>query len=163
VLLEGETGTGKEVAARAIHAASARALAPFVVFDCGAVTPALVASELFGHERGAFTGADGARPGLIEEAEGGTLFLDEVGELPAADLFAEGAERSSEPTLFEGDGSLRALPEARRLSGDDFERRYLEAALTRAKGQLSRAAKLAGVSRQAFTKLAIKHRLHANT
>jgi DNA-binding NtrC family response regulator len=81
VLLEGETGTGKELAALAIHGASLRATGPFVVFDCGATSPTLIASELFGHERGAFTGADAVRRGVIEEAEGGTLFLDEIGEL----------------------------------------------------------------------------------
>ncbi|MGE0869008.1 MAG: sigma 54-interacting transcriptional regulator [Kofleriaceae bacterium] len=82
VLLEGETGTGKEVTAQAIHDTSPRRNGPFVVFDCGAVAPNLIAGELFGHERGAFTGADERRRGLFEEAEGGTLFLDEIGELP---------------------------------------------------------------------------------
>jgi len=78
----GETGTGKDVAAHAVHEASARAGAPFVVFDCGAVAPNLVESELFGHERGAFTGAHAEREGAFERARGGTLFLDEIGELP---------------------------------------------------------------------------------
>jgi transcriptional regulator with GAF, ATPase, and Fis domain len=82
VLIEGETGTGKELVAESIHSASARAEKPLVVFDCGAVTPTLVESELFGHERGAFTGAVAARPGLFEQADGGTIFLDELGELP---------------------------------------------------------------------------------
>jgi DNA-binding NtrC family response regulator len=82
VLLEGETGTGKEVAAHALHRASPRAGGPFVVFDCGAQPPGLAASALFGHERGAFTGADVTRTGALEEADGGTLFLDEIGELP---------------------------------------------------------------------------------
>jgi len=82
VLLVGETGTGKEIAARAIHAASRRAAGPFVVVDCGAVAPTLVESELFGHERGAFTGAENARTGAFAYANGGTLFLDEIGELP---------------------------------------------------------------------------------
>ncbi|HWM87612.1 MAG TPA: sigma 54-interacting transcriptional regulator, partial [Kofleriaceae bacterium] len=82
VLIEGETGTGKEVAAHALHAASPRAGGPFVVFDCGAHNPGLIASELFGHERGAFTGALATRVGVFEEADGGSLFLDEVGELP---------------------------------------------------------------------------------
>jgi transcriptional regulator with PAS, ATPase and Fis domain len=82
VLLEGESGVGKEILARAVHAASARARAPFVALDCGALSPSLIESELFGHERGAFTGAHSARQGLFEAAHGGTIFLDEIGELP---------------------------------------------------------------------------------
>ena len=82
VLVEGETGSGKDVVAEAIHRASARRDGPYVVFDCGAVAPSLAESELFGHERGAFTGACGARPGVFELAQHGTLFLDELGELP---------------------------------------------------------------------------------
>ncbi len=82
VLIEGETGTGKELVAESIHGASARADKPLVVFDCSAVSPTLVESELFGHERGAFTGAVAARAGLFEQANGGTIFLDELGELP---------------------------------------------------------------------------------
>ncbi|MCC7537811.1 MAG: sigma 54-interacting transcriptional regulator [Deltaproteobacteria bacterium] len=82
VLLRGETGTGKEEAAQALHEASARADGPFVVVDCSTVVPTLVESELFGYERGAFTGAEKARAGAFEQAHGGTVFLDEVGELP---------------------------------------------------------------------------------
>jgi transcriptional regulator with PAS, ATPase and Fis domain len=82
VLLEGESGTGKDVLARAIHARSSRANEPMVVVDCGAIPETLIESELFGHERGAFTGADKARKGVFEEASGDTLFLDEIGELP---------------------------------------------------------------------------------
>ncbi len=82
VLLEGETGTGKDVLARAIHDRSARKSEPFVVVDCGAVSYNLIESELFGHERGAFTGAVAARQGAFELAGKGTLFLDEIGELP---------------------------------------------------------------------------------
>jgi DNA-binding NtrC family response regulator len=84
VLLEGETGTGKELCAQAIHAAGARATGPLTICDLGAVTPSLIESELFGHVRGAFTGADRERVGAFESAEGGTLFLDEIGELDAA-------------------------------------------------------------------------------
>ncbi|MCI0571880.1 MAG: sigma 54-interacting transcriptional regulator [Myxococcaceae bacterium] len=82
VLLLGETGTGKEVLAEAIHKSSARAHRSLVVVDCGAVAPSLIESELFGHTKGAFTGAVGTRPGAFLEADGGTLFLDEIGELP---------------------------------------------------------------------------------
>lgn len=82
VLLLGETGTGKELAARALHDVSPRATGPFVVFDCGAVPEALFESDLFGHVRGSFTGAERAREGAALAASGGTLFLDEVGELP---------------------------------------------------------------------------------
>jgi transcriptional regulator with PAS, ATPase and Fis domain len=82
LLIEGETGTGKELVAESVHAASSRADGPFVVFDCGAVAPNLAESELFGHERGSFTGAVAARAGVFEQAHGGTIFLDELGELP---------------------------------------------------------------------------------
>jgi two-component system, NtrC family, response regulator GlrR len=85
VLLEGETGTGKGVAAEAIHRASGRASGPFLVVDCGAIPPNLLESELFGHEKGSFTGAVSRRVGAFEEASGGTIFLDEIGEL-AQDL-----------------------------------------------------------------------------
>ena len=75
-------GTGKDVFAHLVHDSSPRATQPFVVFDCGSVPPNLIESELFGHERGAFTGAHGEHPGAFERAHGGTLFLDEIGELP---------------------------------------------------------------------------------
>ena len=82
VLITGETGTGKEIVARYVHERSARGRAPFVAVNCGALSPGLMESELFGHERGAFTGALTSNAGWFEEAHGATLFLDEIGELP---------------------------------------------------------------------------------
>jgi len=82
VLIRGESGSGKEVAARAVHALSPRAAEPFVPVNCGAIAPELAEAELFGHERGAFTGAVASSPGSFGAAHGGTLFLDEIGDLP---------------------------------------------------------------------------------
>ncbi len=84
VLIEGETGTGKELVARAIHAASARKAGPFVALNCAGLAESILASQLFGHRRGAFTGAVADQQGLIEAADGGTLFLDEIGDIPLA-------------------------------------------------------------------------------
>ena len=83
VLVNGESGTGKELVARALHDLSPRATGPFVTVDCGALAPSLMVSELFGHERGSFTGAERQHAGAFERADGGTVFLDEIGELPA--------------------------------------------------------------------------------
>jgi two-component system, NtrC family, response regulator HydG len=104
VVIEGETGTGKEVLAESLHEQGPRSHGPFVVFDCTAVPPSLVESELFGHERGAFTGAMVSRRGIFEQADGGTLLIDEIGDL----------DLSLQPKL------LRALErsEIRRLGGD---------------------------------------------
>ena len=82
VIIQGETGTGKELVARAIHTGSSRARAPLIPLDCGAIPEALFESELFGYEKGAFTGAMSRRAGKFEQAQGGTLFLDEVGNMP---------------------------------------------------------------------------------
>jgi two-component system response regulator GlrR len=84
VLVTGESGTGKELAARALHYGSVRAAAPFIALNCGAIPESLFEAELFGHQRGAFTGAVSARPGAFEAADGGTLLLDEIGEMPLA-------------------------------------------------------------------------------
>jgi two-component system, NtrC family, response regulator HydG len=104
VVIEGETGTGKELLAESLHSEGARSAGPFVVFDCTAVPPNLVESELFGHERGAFTGAVASRKGVFEQAHGGTLLIDEIGDL----------DPSLQPKL------LRALErsEVRRVGGD---------------------------------------------
>jgi two-component system, NtrC family, response regulator HydG len=108
VVIEGETGTGKEVLAESLHATGPRAAGPFIVFDCTAVPSSLLESELFGHERGAFTGAVSQRKGVFEQADGGTLFIDEIGDL----------ELSLQPKL------LRALErsEVRRVGGDRWIR-----------------------------------------
>ena len=108
VVIEGETGTGKEVLAESLHTEGSRSKQPFVVFDCTAIPPSLVESELFGHERGAFTGAVSARKGVFEVAHGGTLLIDEIGDLDLA----------LQPKL------LRAIErlEVRRVGGDRWIR-----------------------------------------
>jgi len=82
VLINGESGTGKELVAKAVHAKSHRADRPMVIVNCGAIPEGIIESELFGHEKGAFTGAVSPRKGFFETADGGTIFLDEIGEMP---------------------------------------------------------------------------------
>jgi DNA-binding NtrC family response regulator len=107
VLLTGESGTGKELFARAIHALSPRRAGPCVALNCAAIPETLIENELFGHEKGAFTGADRRQPGRFEQAEGGTLFLDEIGELPLA---VQGKLlRALEELTFERVGGGRTL------------------------------------------------------
>jgi two-component system response regulator HydG len=107
VLLEGESGTGKELFARAIHFNSPRAKAPFIAFSCAALAESLLTSELFGHEKGAFTGAQARHIGRFERADGGTLFLDEIGEAPPATQVA--LLRVLETREFERVGGMTAL------------------------------------------------------
>jgi DNA-binding NtrC family response regulator len=110
ILLEGETGTGKELLAEAIHQNSRRSAGPFVVVDCGAIPPTLVESELFGHTKGAFTGAVENRIGALQSAQGGTIFLDEIGELPL----------ESQPALLRAieDRTCKRIGDGRRISLD---------------------------------------------
>jgi len=110
VLLLGESGTGKELAARAVHMLSPRASGPFVAVNCGAIPDQLIESELFGHAKGAFTGAQSAKRGLFEEADSGTLLLDEIGELPL----------QLQPTLLRAlqEGEIRRVGDARNIKVD---------------------------------------------
>ncbi|CAI4031553.1 Transcriptional regulatory protein ZraR [Nitrospira tepida] len=107
VLIQGETGSGKEVVARLLHALSRRSTGPFLAVNCGTVSRELLESELFGHEKGAFTGAGSAKSGLIAAAEGGTLFLDEIGEMPGS--MQVGLLRFLDRGEFRPVGSTRTL------------------------------------------------------
>ena len=108
VLITGETGTGKELIARAIHKGSQRAGQAFIPVNCAAIPPSLIASELFGHEKGAFTGAMQRRQGRFELAHSGTIFLDEIGELPAETQIA--LLRVLQERQFERVGGSRVIP-----------------------------------------------------
>ena len=119
VLISGESGSGKELAAQAIHQQSRRATGAFVAVNCGAIAPALIQSELFGHERGSFTGATHGRAGLIETAAGGTLFLDEIGDL-ALDLQTNLLRFLQEHTIHKV-GSSRPLQVDVRVIWNDGE------------------------------------------
>ncbi|MDT8420982.1 MAG: sigma-54 dependent transcriptional regulator [Desulfuromonadales bacterium] len=127
VLVTGESGTGKELVARAIHFNSARKDAPFVAINCGAIPENLIESELFGHEKGAFTGADQRKEGLFETANGGTLFLDEIGELPT--MMQVKLLRVLQEREFRRVGGTRNLPLDIRLvsaTNKDFEEEVRE-------------------------------------
>jgi len=123
VVILGETGSGKEVVARAIHAASLRAMGLFIPLDCGAIPETLLESELFGHERGAFTGADRQKPGTFEAARGGTLFLDEVSNLPRPSQ-AKLLRTLQEKVIYRVGGTKPISVDVRLLaaSNDDLER-----------------------------------------
>ena len=144
VLLLGETGTGKEVVARAIHDRSRRARGPFLRVNCGAIPGELIDSELFGHERGSFTGAVGLRKGWFERADGGTLFLDEIGGAvwPWSTLGSSVATSPrAEPVRIPAEGGFPRL--------DEVVARHIESALERTAGRIEGrhgAARLLGVN-----------------
>ncbi len=112
VLISGESGSGKELAAQEIHAQSPRASGPFIAINCAAIPPSLIHSELFGYERGAFTGAAKDKPGLIEAASGGSIFLDEIGDLPL-DLQASLLRFLQERTIYRVGGTRTVAVDAR--------------------------------------------------
>jgi sigma-54 specific flagellar transcriptional regulator A len=127
VLLLGESGTGKEIVARAIHQFSMRADEPFIAVNCGAIPPELLESELFGHEKGAFTGATNSRRGRFELAEGGTLFLDEIGDMPMP--MQVKLLRVLQERTFERVGGMKTIPSNVRLiaaTHQDLEKRIEE-------------------------------------
>ena len=140
IFIDGETGTGKELAARAIHARSGRSSGPLVVLDCSAVAPELVESQLFGHRRGAFTGAMQDRPGVFETAKGGTLFLDELDSLP----------RDLQPKL------LRVIESRTVTRLGEFEPRPIDVRLVAASGKSpEEAVARNGLRRDLYFRLAV--------
>ena len=120
VLISGETGTGKELAAQAVHQRSSRAKGPFIAINCAALPASLIASELFGYEKGAFTGAAARKIGLIEQANGGTLFLDEIGDLPL-DLQGHLLRFLQEQTITRIGGHLPIQVDARVISASHVQ------------------------------------------
>ena len=122
VLITGESGTGKELVARAIHYRGLFAKRPFVAVDCGALVPTLIESELFGYEKGAFTGAHKSKEGLFQTASGGAIFLDEIGELP---LRAAGERSKAGGQQSEGEGRCPRDCRYQPRPGDRLQRRYV--------------------------------------
>ena len=166
VLVIGETGTGKELVARSIHELSARAAGPFVPVNCGAIPAELLESELFGHEKGAFTGAIATRQGRFELAAGGTLFLDEIGDMPLEMqvkllrvLQERTFERVGSTTTLDADvriiaathQDLEALVEAQKFRMDLFYR--LDVFPIKTPSLRERAADIAGLITHALSKL----------
>ncbi len=159
VLVRGESGTGKELVAQALHENSSRRSRPFVAVNCAAISRELVESEPFGHERGAFTGADARRTGKFEAADGGTLFLDEIGDMPAAVLATGDAIEPDDRILSRRGVRPSAVPrpiagvsfqDSKKEAVTEYEREYLSAALKEHDGNVSRTAEAIGMARQSL-------------
>ena len=165
VLLRGESGTGKDLFARAIHFSSRRSGGPWVKVNCGALPEALLESELFGHERGAFTGAVRQKPGRFEDAAKGTLFLDEIGELPLL-LQVKLLQVIEEKTFSRVGGNQPLTVDVRILAATNRdleamvrERELILQALERARGNKGQAARLLGLRRRALYSQMERHGL----
>src|SRR5204863_137633 len=166
VLIGGETGTGKELAARAFHQAGTRRTRPFVTINCSAVVDTLFESELFGHVRGAFTGAVESKPGVFEAAQGGTLFLDEVGELPMSvqakllrALEYGEVQRVGSPGARARVESRGAESSAGAAPLEEIEREHILEVLRQVNGNRMAAAKVLGISRRALYRRLERHNL----